>query len=1217
MNSEISVKQDIENALKKFLDEQMPLRDAATHLLNTLGYHSQRVGNDEIDSNRYDRLVESALVTANPSDKLRINDWDSFCQIMQVTDAEINQQVTPEQGNLFESSGIDDMLRTSYMFVAVQLSENTYTRTHLADITRFINKEFQKPIMVIFRYGAVLTLAIINRRPNLSDSTKQVLEKVTLIKDIHLDSPKRAHIDIVSDLHLRRLIVNEGVNNFDTLHKAWEGILNTEELNKQFYRKLFTWYEWAVKEATFPTDENRVIKPEEHVIRLITRLLFIWFIKEKGLVADELFKKAQIQDFLKEDVFDSGDSYYRAVLQNLFFATLNTEIDKRRFSTQTRKDHRNFSVYRYESQMDDSDRLLELFAETPFINGGLFDCLDTFTETGGGGCRIDCFSDRQYRKLSIPNRLFFDEEQGLIPLLEHYKFTVEENTPIDQEVALDPELLGRVFENLLAAINPETGETARKMTGSYYTPRAIVDYMVEEALIATLSQKCQPSEDNEIAWEERLRYLFDYAQMFDDASVWFDERETVDIVKTISEFKILDPAVGSGAFPMGVLHKLTLALRRLDPDNNRWEALQKELAGKRAAAAFNTQNQQERDDELTEISETFERYRDSDFGRKLYLIQNSIFGVDIQPIACQIAKLRFFISLAIEQEPDKDAGNFGIKPLPNLETRFVAANTLIGLKLQMSFKSHKVVNLEQELYNNREKHFHATTRQQKRDCKTKDEKLRAELASELKELGAFADDADNIAQWDIYDQNEIAEWFDPELMFGVTDGFDVVIGNPPYIQLQKDNGRLGNLYQDAGFDTFARTGDIYCLFYEKARQLLKNKGHVCLITSNKWMRAGYGKKLRDYFVVFTQPVQLLDMGPDVFDATVDTNILLFQNIRLDVHAAFRAVSLGADFDRQIGNISQYLSDNGGLIETPAKGEPWAILPSVELALKRKIERIGIPLKDWDIDIYRGITTGCNEAFIIDEVKREQLIEQDTRSAEIIKPLLRGKDIKRYHALWAKLYLLFIPWHFPLHEDSTISGASEVAENRFKEDYPSIYNHLLQYKDRLSKRNRSETGIRYEWYALQRCASTYYPDFDKEKIVWQEIAKEGQFFIDRDKFYTLDTTRILTGKNLTYLLGILNSTFFLFAFKNYYAGGHLGSKGVRFKSEFMKSFPIPPITEANQGLVAEIENKVDEIIAAKVSNSKANTADLENDIDQLVYELYNLTLEEIAIVEGKE
>ena len=588
----------------------------------------------------------------------------------------------------------------------------------------------------------------------------------------------------------------------------------------------------------------------------------------------------------------------------------------------------------------------------------------------------------------------------------------------------------------------------------------------------------------------------------------------------------------------------------------------------------------------------------------MYLIQNSIFGVDIQPIACQIAKLRFFISLAIEQEPDRDARNFGIKPLPNLETRFVAANTLIGLKLQMSFKNHKVVNLEQELYNNREKHFHATTRQQKRDCKTEDKRLRAELASELKELGAFADDADNIAQWDIYDQNATADWFDKELMFGVTDGFDVVIGNPPYIQLQKDNGRLGRLYQDAGFDTFARTGDIYCLFYEKARQLLKNKGHVCLITSNKWMRAGYGKKLRDYFVVFTQPVQLLDMGPDVFDATVDTNILLFQNIRLDVHAAFRAVSLGADFGRLTGNISRYLIDNGTSMDMPDIGEPWAILSSAEMNLKRKIEVVGKPLKDWDINICFGIKTGCNKAFIIDDAKREQLIEQDPNSAEIIKPLLRGKDIKRYYARPSGFYILATGYDLDIPKR-----------------YPAIYEHLETIGEQIDSgiikakgKGLFERGDQGEnWWNLRACA--YYSEFDKEKIVWQEIAKEGKFLIDRNKFYSLDTTRLLTGKNLTYLLGILNSTFFLFAFKNYYAGGHLGSKGIRFKSEFMKSFPIPPITEANQNLVAEIENKVDEIIAAKAAAPNADTSNLENEIDKLVYGLYGLTDDEIAIVEG--
>ena len=284
---------------------------------------------------------------------------------------------------------------------------------------------------------------------------------------------------------------NRKPQNFDGLLAAWLAKLDTEELNKKFYRKLFAWYEWTIEDdnVKFPTDENRVIKREEHVIRLITRLLFIWFIKEKGLVAEELFNRFEVLALLEEDDLENGDSYYRVVLQNLFFATLNTEIDKREFSTGGNHNHRNFSKFRYKDQMDDPDKLLDLFSKTPFINGGLFDCLDSFDATRDGGYRIDCFSDEHYHKLSIPNRFFFQEKIGLLSIFEAYKFTVEENTPIDQEVALDPELLGRVFENLLAAINPETGETARKMTGSYYTPRAIVDYMVEETLVAALSQK--------------------------------------------------------------------------------------------------------------------------------------------------------------------------------------------------------------------------------------------------------------------------------------------------------------------------------------------------------------------------------------------------------------------------------------------------------------------------------------------------------------------------------------------------------------------------------------------------------------------------------------------------------------------------------------------------------------------------------------------------------
>ena len=1191
------------------------LLEKSKDLLSILGYRSELTL--ELSGTVHDFFEEFPPLNPNTKTEQEFRKHAESAQIIfQFTKDEIEDD--PEQMTLLESNAFDKGNIKSFLFCAVELKDNNYSRTKYAEFTREINKRLFAPTVILFRAGDRLTVAFADRRPDKTDDDRDVLGQVTLIKDIRLNNPHRAHLDILSELSLEECVQwmndKKKPKNFDGLLAAWLAKLDTEELNKQFYRKLFAWFEWAIEEATFPTDENRVIKPAEHVIRLITRLLFIWFIKEKGLIAAELFNRTQIQDLLTEDDFNNGDSYYRAVLQNLFFATLNTEIDKRKFSTVGYATNRDFSRYRYKDQMRYSDKLLDIFAKTPFINGGLFDCLDSWEATGEESYRIDCFSDNQYKKLSIPNRLFFDENRGLLPLLEHYKFTVEENTPIEQEVALDPELLGRVFENLLAAYNPETGATVRKQTGSYYTPRAIVDYMVEEALVATLSQKCDPTDGDTKLWDERLHYLLDYAQAFDDANEWFDDVEKDAIVRAISELTILDPAVGSGAFPMGMLHKLTLALRRLDPDNSRWEKLQKERALQRAEVAFDTQDDPTRREELIEIDETFKRYRDSDFGRKLYLIQNSIFGVDIQPVACQIAKLRFFISLAIEQEPEQNAENFGIKPLPNLETRFIAANTLIGLEQQQTLTSNKARDLERELSDNRERHFHATTRQRKRTCKIKDEELRTELATELKHFGMSDTDAERIARWDPYDQNATADWFDSEWMFGITEGFDVVIGNPPYIQLQKDNARLGRLYEPCNFDCFVKKGDIYCLFYEKANKLLKSHGHVCFITSNKWMRTAYGKKLRNYFIQHIQPLLLLDMGPDVFDATVDTNILLFQNNASHVQTNFRSATIGADFDKQTRDISQYLSNHGTTIEIPAEGEVWAILSSAELTLKSKIEDIGKPLIDLKININYGIKTGYNEAFVIDESKREELIVRDPNSAEIIKPLLRGRDLQRYQPQWASLWLIVVKF-----------GSYKTLPKKF----PAVYEHLMQYEERLkargqcqySRSGRSNTETDYpgqhHWLELDNNPKDKYLEmFSKEKIVWQEMAAKGTFLIDRNKFYSLDTTRILTGKHLTYLLGILNSRLFLFAFKNYYAGGHLGSKGVRFKSEFMKSFPVPPITDANQHLATQMEELVEKIITAKHADQNADTSNFENEIDKLVYVLYDLTPDEIAIAEGR-
>jgi hypothetical protein len=1136
MNTEeIRKKEKIESALAALSTGDFS--ENAKHLLAILGYCSERTV--ELPGTAGDFIQRFPARNKNTETEQEFLDSvESVKLIFQVTSAEIAPN---DQQTLSESPAFDKGYVRSFTFFAIELKDKDYPRGKYAQFTREVNKRFMMPIVVLFRVKDRLTIGFVGRRQHRLDPNRDVLEQVSLIKDIRLNKPHPAHREILYELSLGECLKwmddHKQQENFDGLLAAWLARLDTEELNKQFYRRLFNWFEWAVEEAKFPTDENRTLKPEEHVIRLITRLLFVWFIKEKGLVAEDLFNETQVRNLLEGYDRDTGDSYYRAVLQNLFFATLNTEIGKRGFSEGGNPRHRNFSLYRYKDEITEPDELLALFAQTPFINGGLFDCLDSEEATRDGGYRIDCFSDVHYNKLSIPNRLFFDDDCGLIPLLEHYKFTVEENTPIEQDVALDPELLGKAFENLLAAYNPETGETARRQTGSYYTPRAIVDYMVDEALVAALSQKCNLTED----W---LRSLLDYTQVSDNGKEWSDNPEANCIVKTISQLKILDPAVGSGAFPMGILHKLTLALRRLDPDNTFWEQLQRDRAGQRAADTFNIKDDQVRSEELLEIDKTFRKYRDSDFGRKLYLIQNSIFGVDIQSIACQIAKLRFFISLIIEQEPDKDVDNFGIKPLPNLETRFIAADTLIGLKEERTLTSSEAQGLERQLGENRERYFHATTRSQKLACKREDKRLRRELAAELRDIGMPADDAEKIAAWDLYDQNASAAWFDAEWMFGITDEFDVVTGNPPYIQLEKDGGRLGRLYESCNYDSFSRKGDIYCLFYEKANQLLKNGGHTCFITSNKWMRAGYGKNLRGYFIEHTQPIQLLDMGPDVFDATVDTNILLSQNSPSNARPAFTATIIKSDFDKHTGDIAQYLKDNGITMVLPAKGESWVILSSSELALKHKIEEVGKPLKDWDINIYNGIKTGCNKAFIIDETKRQELIAQDPRSDEIIKPFLRGRDIKRYHIQWAGLYMLATGYDLDIPNE-----------------YPAIYNYLETIGERIESErvgtrrkglfNRSDQGE--NWWNLRACA--YYSEFEKEKVVYPETTLAANFFCDEGQHFIEKTCFMITGSDVKILVGLLSSTLMTYAYKQYCSGTVLGNKGYQYNKHALEKLSL--------------------------------------------------------------
>ena len=1173
-------KNDIKDVLKHFTDGN--LADNARHLLDTLGYRSGRT--TSLEPNTADEFIDyfDPSNTMN-AERALLEEWESIDLLFQLTGDEISLSDQPTFG--FEGGGIDSSDYQSYLFFALKLCGSSYSRTQLSQITREINKLTPMPAMVVFQHGRLLTFAVIDRRLHKRDESRDVLEKVTLIKDINLDKPHRAHVDILFDLSHRQ----RQFSSFNALHEAWKDALDTEALNRDFYKELFKWFEWAVSEAKFPQKEQKTLSPQEHVIRLITRLLFVWFLKEKGLVAEELFEETGVRDLLKDYDRKDGDSYYRAVLQNLFFATLNTEIEKREFSTEKNATHRDFSRYRFKKQINDPDKLLELFAQTPFINGGLFDCLDSEEATGYGGYRIDCFSDEHYVKLSLPNRLFFDKDDGLFPLLKHYKFTVEENTPIEQEVALDPELLGKVFENLLAAYNPETGATARKQTGSYYTPRPIVDYMVEEALVATLAGQVRPTDGNAKFREERLHYLLDYARASDDADQWFDDGEADRIVRAISELKILDPAVGSGAFPMGVLHKLTLALRRLDPDNSRWERLQKERAAKRAEVAFDTKDDMTRREELVEIDETFKRYRDSDFGRKLYLIQNSIFGVDIQSIACQIAKLRFFISLAIEQLPDKGAENFGIKPLPNLETRFIAANTLIGLTRVRDLTSVNAQDIERQLRDNRERYFHATTRRQKLNCKRRDKILRGKLAEELTDIGMPADEAEKIAYWDPYDQNASTDFFDTEWMFGIADGFDVVIGNPPYVRQEKIKSLKPMLKNQ--YDCYTGTADLYVYFYERGFQLLRDNGILTYISSNKYFRSAYGKKLRDFLTRQSTVSQLIDFG----DAPVFTSIAYPSIIAAckTLTEGNQLRALNWETDSSIEEFATIFRTEGFAMPQDAlTTDGWRLTSPVVLNLLDKLRNAGKPLGEYvQGQFFRGVTTGLNKAFVIDQLTRNQLISEDPKSAEIIKPWLRGKDVKRWKVSWVRLYVIFPRRGIRI------------------QDYPAVKAYLTQFKKLLTPgATDGRKAGNYQWYEIQD-STAYYSEFERPKIVYPDIAVSPQFAYDETGAYGGNTVYIVPTKE-TWLVGLLNSKLVFWFYTK--TSTQIRGGFVRFIAQYVSQIPIPNIDPSQKAL---LENLVDKILSARRSTTDADVTALENEIDRVVYSLYDLTREEIAIVEG--
>ena len=498
------------------------LAEGAMRLFRTLGYESTRLvpGTDDDSPSAFlERLQANVTDTLSEQEFRKV--VSSVKLLFQVTDSEI-QTAASTQGDIFSSmaDASDTNITQSFFFAVAQLKGETHPRGVYARVAREINKRLPLATVVLMRNDSNnVSLAFVDRREHRRHPGRAVLGNVALLREINTNEPHRAHLDILSELALDdRLgwMANNGTrNDFAGLLTAWLDVLNTEELNKRFYQGLFKWYQRAMKVAKFPTSDEPV---EEQVIRLITRLMFVWFIKEKQFVSKELFNEQQALEMLKDYDAADGDSYYRCILQNLFFATLNTPVLDRKFATDAgvKADDTNASGFRYKyvDEIEQVEELRESFHNSPFVNGGLFDCLDERDDAGGMMKVVDCFSDKPEHTglMSIPNRLFFDDD-GIVTHFNRFKFTVEESTPLEQEVALDPELLGNVFESLLATYVPETSksEKASKQarTGSYYTPRKVVDYMVDEALKESLMARVSDELTHSTDLEERILDLFD------------------------------------------------------------------------------------------------------------------------------------------------------------------------------------------------------------------------------------------------------------------------------------------------------------------------------------------------------------------------------------------------------------------------------------------------------------------------------------------------------------------------------------------------------------------------------------------------------------------------------------------------------------------------------------------------------------------------------------
>lgn len=958
-----------------------------------------------------------------------------------------------------------------------------------------------------------------------------------------------------------KFLISKGpVSDFEDLQSRF----SLEVVNKDFYNKISelfikfvggsigkgkseTEYEPLLK---LPSVQDKSQTSLEFAVRLIGRVIFCWFLREKQ---SENNSPLMPRSLLSFEAVKSNKEYYHSVLEPIFFEVLNKPIKERK-----------------------EDFTQNGFHLIPYLNGGLFTPHDD-----------DFFSYNEGKQAVFNNTVQIPDAwfQELFEFLETYNFTIDENISFDEELSIDPEMLGRIFENLLAEINPDTGESARKSTGSYYTPRTIVDYMVDESLYQYLKNKTSID-------EEKLRAVISY-DLMDDLEHPLDEQERKRVTDALNQIKILDPACGSGAFPMGMLQKIVFILQQTDPEGKNW---------------FKKQIQ----DAAPEIQRVIEREfknKHFDYIRKLGIIRENIFGVDIQPIATDISRLRCFLTLIVDESIDDDAENRGIEPLPNLDFKFVTANTLIGLP--QSAKSQEQTNLFEdetgisELQELRDEFFNSTGTERE-SLKLKWLEIQNDMLTRQREHSFLSADLTNkLTNWKPF-THEPSPWFDPEWMFGIKDGFNIVIGNPPYIKENVNKKAFDGLRKE---ECYQGKMDLWYLFGCRGIDLLIEDGVLSFIAINNWTTNDGASKFRNKIVNDTQILSFIDFNDfKVFSAGVQTMIIVLKKSKMndtyevnykkflksEINHLLLHELLYSDFKRanmidvykfnfsrldyqnsyinfispDIQKILIKMKTNGKLnIKRDEINSGIDVMQ--DFVTKKHIQKLGSKFK-----IGEGIYVLSD-----DELKKIKLTENEKK---IIKPYYTTKEINRFSVN-------------PKNEYWIIYSKNEI--NYQKEKYPNLTKHLENFKEIITSANKP--------YGLHRARKESI--FLGEKILSQrKCAKPSFSFIDfpcyvARSFLIIKTNRI----NMKCLTVILNSEIIEFWLK--YKGKMQGSN-YQIDINPLTQIPIPELKLDQERKAISLSEK------AQKAATKKERKNIERQVNKMVMDLFKLTDEEKETIE---